>query len=200
MGKQLFKKIEMETGLFFGSFNPIHIGHLIIAEAVLNETNLKEVWYIVTPHNPLKSSKSLAPEHDRLRMVELAIEGHYQFRVSDIEFRLPKPNYTIHTLASLREKYPERSFSLIIGGDNLQQLPKWKHYDQIVRDFGLIVYPRLSAMISSPVESDKIKLIDAPLLNISATYIRKRIKEEKSVKYLIPDLVSDYIRNQYLYH
>lgn len=189
----------MDTGLFFGSFNPIHNGHLIIAQAVLEYAQLHEVWFVVSPQNPFKKSKSLLHEFDRLDMVRLAIEDNDRFRVTDVEFHMPRPSYTIDTLAYLREKYPNNAFRLIIGGDNLDIFPKWKNSRQILEDFGLIVYPRPGSDIVDFAEHSNVRKVDAPLMNISATYIRKCIRSEKSIRYLVPEKVEQYIRSKKLY-
>ncbi len=187
----------MNIGLFFGSFNPIHLGHLIIAESVLNETDLDKVWLIVSPQNPLKDKASLAGEVDRLRMAELAVEGNTRIRASNIEFRLPKPSYTIDTLTHLADLYREHHFSLIMGEDNLIQLPKWKNYQAILDHYAIFIYPR------GPVGPERIpalqalhpnvKMFELPYLDISATRIRQMVKMKKSIKYLVPEPVEQYI-------
>jgi nicotinate-nucleotide adenylyltransferase len=189
----------MEIGLFFGSFNPIHIGHLIIAQAVLESSDLHEVWFIVSPQNPLKRNKNLLHEFDRLDMVRMAIEDNERFRVSDIEFHMPRPSYTIDTLTYLKEKHPAKHFKLIIGGDNLEIFPKWKNSEKILEQFGLIVYPRPGTETDPITIHPNIMFVQAPLMNISATYIRNCIKEEKSVRYLVHEKVFDYIRSKKLY-
>ena len=189
----------MVVGLYFGSFNPIHNGHLIIAEAVLEHANLDEVWFVVSPQNPLKKSKSLLHEFDRYDMVSLAIEDNDRFKVSDIEFSMPRPNYTIDTLVYLTEKHPNNDFKLIIGGDNLAILPKWKNSDTIIQDFGLVVYPRPGSKDVEPEQHPNVRNIKAPLLDISATYIRKSIKENRSIRYLVPQKVAQYIYDKKLY-
>jgi nicotinate-nucleotide adenylyltransferase len=189
----------MEIGLFFGSFNPIHVGHLIIAQSVLESSDIYEVWFIVSPQNPLKRSKSLLHEFDRLDMVQMAIEENERFRVSDIEFHMPKPSYTIDTLTYLKEKHPSKHFKLIIGGDNLEIFPKWKNSEKILEQFGLIVYPRPGTETAPITTHSNITFVQAPLMSISATYIRKCIREEKSVRYLVPDKVYDYIISKKLY-
>ncbi len=187
----------MKIGLYFGSCNPIHVGHLIIAETLYDRSDLDEVWFVVSPQNPLKKKQSLAHEHDRLRMVELAIEDNFNFRASDVEFRMPRPSYTIDTLTYLTEQYPQHQFCLFLGSDNLDQLKKWKNYKQILEHHAVIVYPRPG----EPKEFDhpSIRVINAPLLDISATFIRKSIQEGKSVHYLIPESVADYIRDKKLF-
>lgn len=190
----------MKVGLFFGSFNPIHVGHLIIANVIFESTDCKEIWFIVSPQNPLKSSKSLAHEQDRYDLVKAAIDDQYQFRVSDVEFRMPKPSYTIDTLTYLSEKYPENDFVLIVGSDNLKSFPRWKNHEKILEHFGLLVYPRPGATESPLLDHESVHLIDAPVLNISATFIRRLIKEGKSVNYLLPIPVIDIIDNRHLYN
>jgi nicotinate-nucleotide adenylyltransferase len=187
----------LKIGLYFGSFNPIHVGHLIIADTLYDRSDLDEVWFVVSPQNPLKKRQSLAHEHDRLRMVELAIDGNFHFRASDVEFRMPRPSYTIDTLTYLSEQYPQHQFCLFLGSDNLGQLKKWKNYEQILEHYKILVYPRPGD--PKLLEHPSIQLIEAPLLDISATFIRKSIQENKSVRYLLPETVSDYIRDKKLY-
>ncbi len=184
----------IKTGLLFGSFNPIHIGHLIIANTVLEGTDLDEVWFVVSPLNPFKSSATLLHHFDRYEMVKRAIDDNVRFRVSDIEFSLPQPSYTIDTLVYLKEKNPGHDFSLIMGEDNLAQLPRWKNYQQILENFFIYYYARPNVTVSSLGTHPKIKQVEAPLLDISATFIRKCIKEGKSIRYLVPQEVEDYLR------
>lgn len=194
----------MKVGLFFGSFNPIHIGHLIIANIMAETTDLDKVWFVVTPHNPLKPSKSLLHDFDRYDMVRAAVYEHYKLQVSDVEFHLPKPNYTIHTLVHLTEKHPDKQFKVIIGEDNLDSFTKWKNYERILEDYGLYVYPRLQAP-GSPVTNPELKrhpnvrMVEAPLMDISATFIRNCIKKGQSVRYLVPDSVEAIIRDKKFY-
>lgn len=190
----------MKVGLFFGSFNPIHVGHLIIANVIFESTDCKEIWFIVSPQNPLKSSKSLAHEQDRYDLVKAAIDDQYQFRVSDVEFRMPKPSYTIDTLTYLSEKHPDKELVLIVGSDNLKSFPRWKNHEKILEHYGLLVYPRPGATASPLLEHDRVELIDAPVLNISATFIRRLIKEGKSVNYLLPAPVINIIDQRHLYN
>lgn len=189
----------MKIGLFFGSFNPIHIGHLIIAQAVLDRADIQEVWFVVSPHNPHKSSRTLLHEFDRLDMVELAIEGNEFFKVSDVEFQLPKPSYTVHTLAHLEGKYPNHQFKLIIGEDNLKAFPKWKNSKVILENYGLLVYPRPGSEGSDITNHRNVVKIEAPLLNISATFVRRCIKDGKSIKYLVPRKTEEFIIDRKLY-
>ena len=193
----------MNIGLFFGSFNPIHIGHLIIANVVREQTDLQQVWFVVSPQNPFKKAKNLLNEYDRLRMVELAVEDNYDLRACNIEFSMPKPSYTADTLAYLGEKYPQHNFHLILGSDNLTHFHRWKNYQAIIDHHLLYVYPRPDA--SAPNINDEISThpslhhVEAPLLNISATFIRNLVQQDRSVKYLVADEVANYIRNKKLY-
>jgi nicotinate-nucleotide adenylyltransferase len=185
---------HQKIGLFFGSFNPIHIGHLIIANIMAENSDLDKVWFMVSPHNPLKSPKGLLHEFDRYDMVKAAIADNYKLEVSDVEFHLPKPSYTIHTLVHLQEKYPEKEFKVIIGEDNLENFKKWKNYNQILTQFGLYVYPRPNSIVTELTQHPHVKMIDAPLLDISATYIRACIRNNKSIRYLVPEPVEQLIR------
>lgn len=190
----------MEIGLFFGSFNPIHIGHLIIANTIVEQKDISQVWFIVSPLNPFKSSKSLLHEFDRLDMVELAIEDNYNFKASDVEFNMPRPSYTIDTLTYLAEKYPQHHFRLIIGEDNLKNFHKWKNSQQILDLYGLDVYPRPNVDGTAKVkEHPNVRIVEAPLLDISATYIRNAVRNNRSIKYIVHDRVMEYIKNKKLY-
>ena len=188
-----------EVGLFFGSFNPIHTGHMIIANLVRETTTVEEIWFVVSPQNPFKKNKNLLHEFDRLDLVTSAIESDYKFKVSDIEFNMPKPSYTIDTLAVLREKHPEKKFRLIIGGDNLASFTKWKNHKEIIDQFGLIVYPRPNSPQSDLLSMENIQIIEAPEMDISATLIRKLVREKKSVKYLVPEAVETKIQKEGYY-
>jgi nicotinate-nucleotide adenylyltransferase len=190
---------NQKIGLFFGSFNPIHVGHLIIANIMAENTDLNKVWFVVSPQNPFKPSKGLLHEFDRYDMVKAAIADHYKLEVSDVEFNLPKPSYTIHTLAYLTEKFPGKEFKVIIGEDNLENFPKWRNHEQIVDQFGLYVYPRPHVTNSDLKRHPNVKIIEAPLLDISATYIRSCIKDNKSIRYLVPEPVEQMIRLKHFY-
>ncbi len=190
---------NQNIGLFFGSFNPIHIGHLIIANIMAENTDLNKVWFVVSPQNPFKPSKGLLHEFDRYDMVKAAIGDNYKLEVSDVEFNLPKPSYTIHTLAYLTEKHPGKEFKVIIGEDNLESFVKWKNHEQILKQFGLYVYPRPHVTNSELKRHPSVKLIEAPLLDISATYIRNCIKNNKSIRYLVPEPVEQLIRLKHFY-
>lgn len=187
-----------QIGLFFGSFNPIHIGHLIIANHVLNETKLQKLWFVVSPQNPFKPSSTLLNEYDRLHLVQKAIDGDDRLRVSDIEFTLPKPSYTSHTLAYLTEKYPTHAFTVIMGSDSFQNLPKWKNAETIITNYPILVYQRPAFHVVNDLGA-KLTVLDAPLLEISATYIRNCIQNGKSVRYLVPAIVEEEIEKSGFY-
>lgn len=189
-----------KIGLFFGSFNPIHIGHLIIANVMAENTDLNKVWLVVSPQNPLKPSKGLLHEFDRYDMAKAAVADHYKIEVSDVEFHLPKPSFTIHTLAYLSEKHPGKEFKVIIGQDNLESFKKWKNYEQILEQYELYVYPRPDVTNTELIRHPHVKMIEAPLLDISATYIRQCIKANKSIRYLVPESVENIIRTKNFYH
>lgn len=178
----------MRVGLYFGSFNPIHTGHLIIANHVLNEANLQKVWFVVSPQNPFKPSSTLLNEFDRLHLVHTAIETDDRLKASDIEFSLPKPSYTSHTLTYLRERYPSYQFSIIMGSDSFQNLGNWKNHEAIINNFPILVYQRPGFDVKNDLGA-KATILDAPLLEISATHIRQCIQEGKSIKYLVPAAV-----------
>ncbi len=188
-----------KTGLFFGSFNPVHIGHLIIANYMATRTDLRQVWFVVSPHNPLKPKESLARDYDRLHLVRLAIDDNPLLRASDIEFALPKPSYTIDTLTHLREKYPNRDFALIMGSDNLATIHKWKNYELILRDYQLYVYKRPDAPLPELAGHPHVQLCDAPMMYISASYIRDCLQSGTSVQYLVPDAVCRYLEGSNMY-
>ncbi len=188
-----------KTGLFFGSFNPIHIGHMIIANVMAENTDLSKVWFVVSPQNPFKPSKGLLHEFDRFDMVKAAISDNYKLEASDVEFHMPKPSYTVHTLTHLREKFPNREFKVIIGEDNLENFTKWKNYEQILEHYGLYVYPRPNVTNSDLKRHANVQMVEAPLLDISATYIRNCIKSNKSIRYLVPEAVEQMIRLKQFY-
>lgn len=189
----------MKIGLFFGSFNPVHTGHMIIANHMATRTDLEQVWLVVSPHNPLKPKKSLANDYDRLHLVELAIAGNPVLRSSNIEFSLPQPSYTVDTLAYLIDKYPEHEFALIMGGDNLASLHKWKNYEVLLENYPIYVYSRPGNDIPQWINKEKIHFADAPMMHISASYIRKSIRDGFSVRYLVPEPVYHYLENSALY-
>lgn len=185
-----------KIGLLFGSFNPIHIGHLIIAETIATQLT-HEVWFVVSPHNPFKDKKSLLNHHDRLHLVRLAVEDNPKLRPSNIEFNLPQPSYTIDTLAYLHEKYPEHEFCVIMGEDNLLSFHKWKNYEQILKYYELIIYPRPNCP-DTPQHyrhNERIQWLKVPLIDLSATYIRDLVRQGSSIRYLVPDAVYEYIQS-----
>ena len=189
----------MRVGLYFGSFNPIHHGHLLIASYVLQHTPLQQVWFVVSPQNPLKPSASLLNEYHRLYLVQLAVEGEKNLKASDIEFKLPKPSYTTDTLTYLQEKYPTHEFSIIMGSDSFQNLPKWKNADWLLTHYPIYIYKRPGHTVLPEYPGAKeIHVLDAPLLPVSSTDIRKSIKEGRSIRYQVPDAVRAEIeRNGY---
>ena len=182
----------MKIGLYFGSFNPVHVAHLIIANHILNETDMDKIWFVLSPQNPFKSQSNLLNEYHRLHMVKLAIENDNRIKASDIEFNLSKPSYTITTLAYLKEKNPEHEFCIIMGSDSFQNLHKWKNNEVIVKDYEIYVYIRPKFEITNHVNA-KLHIVDAPLLQLSATQIRKNVKEGKSIRYLVPENVREEI-------
>ncbi|WP_157208665.1 nicotinate (nicotinamide) nucleotide adenylyltransferase [Mariniflexile maritimum] len=191
----------MKIGLYFGSFNPIHIGHLVIANHIAEYSDLNEIWFVVTPHNPFKKKSSLLDNYQRLEMVYRATKDYKKLKASDIEFGLPQPNYTVNTLAYLQEKHPNYAFSLIMGEDNLDGFHKWKNYDVILENHDIYVYPRLSdKKVTAQFDGHKkIHHINAPIMQLSSTSIRKAIKEGKNVKPLLPEHVWEYLDEMNFY-
>ena len=192
----------MKVGLYFGSFNPVHIGHLVIANHLANNSDLDQIWLVVSPQNPHKKKSSLLADHHRLALVKVAVEDNPKLRASDIEFKLPQPSYTVNTLAYLKEEYPNNSFTLIMGEDNLRSFHKWKNYEQILKNHEIVVYPRVLTIqelekikagediskTSSNIDIQKENITvleDTPIMKISSSFIRKAIKENQSVKYLL---------------
>lgn len=197
-----------QIGLFFGSFNPIHVGHLIIANSMVNQTNMDEVWFVVSPQSPFKAKKSLLADHHRLALVMEAVEDNPKLKVSNIEFELPKPSYTINTLVHLEEKFSDYNFSLIMGEDNLRSFHKWKNYIQILDRVNLAVYPRAKvssethedlAKIIEKIIMDRVTIYDVPVMDISASFIRDGIKSGKDMKYLLTEPVFKYITEMNFY-
>lgn len=189
----------MKIGLFFGSFNPIHIGHLILANHMQQYSDLDQVWFVVSPHNPFKEKATLANDYERLHLVNLAIENYPYMKSSNVEFSLPQPSYTIDTLAVLREKYPQHDFSLIMGMDNLKGFRKWKNHEKILENYSIYVYPRIDANAGEWENHPKFKFVDAPIIEISSTQIRNAIKENKNFRPLLPEKVWEYIDGSSLY-
>jgi len=191
----------MKIGLYFGTFNPIHVGHLIIANHLIEYSNLDEVWMVVTPHNPFKKKSSLLANHHRFEMVYRATENYRKIKPSDIEFKLPQPNYTTHTLAHISELHPDKEFCLIMGEDNLKNFHKWKNFETILAHHQIYVYPRISEG-SSELQFDnhpKIHKIAAPVVEISSTMIRNGIKTAKNIQPLLPKEVWEYIDEMNFY-
>ena len=188
----------MKIGLYFGSFNPIHVGHLIIGNHILNQGEVDRIWFVVSPLNPFKESATLLNEYDRLHLVQKAIEADPRLKASDIEFSLPKPSYTIHTLAYLTEKYPEHTFSIIMGSDGFENLDKWKNPETIIKNHQIIIYKRPGFEVHNKLNAD-ITIMNAPLLEISSTHIRDLVKSGKSIKYLVPPSVEEEILASGLY-
>ncbi len=191
----------MKIGLFFGSFNPLHVGHLIIANHFVENSDLDRVWFVVTPQNPHKNKKTLLEDHHRLSMVRIAVDDYPKLEASDIEFGLPQPNYTVNTLIYITEKYPQHQFSLIMGEDNLISFHKWKNYDVIIENHEIYVYPRLTDKKITDAFKDhsKIHKVAAPIVQISATAIRNAIKEGKEIRPLLPANVWEYLDEMNFY-
>lgn len=191
----------MKIGLYFGTFNPIHVGHMIIANHLAEHSDLEQIWMVVTPHNPLKQKNTLLDDYQRLHLVRLATEDYPKIKPSDIEFKLPQPNYTVNTLAHLMEKYPQHEFSLIMGEDNLKSFHKWKNYEYILQNHEIYIYPRVSeGDDNSEFENHpRIHKIDAPIVEISATFIRENIKNKKNIRPLLPHNVWEYVDHNNFY-
>lgn len=193
--------MNKKIGLYFGTFNPIHVGHLIIANHMVENSDLDEIWMVVTPHNPFKKKKSLLDNHHRLEMVYLATEGYDKIIPSNVEFNLPQPNYTVLTLANLSEKFPQHTFSLIMGEDNLKSFHKWKNYETILAHHNIYVYPRISeGSIESKFHNHaKIQMVKAPIIEVSSTMIRNGISEGKNIRPLLSNSVWKYIDDMNFY-
>ncbi len=188
-------------GLYFGTFNPIHVGHLIIANHLVEHSDLDEIWFVITPHSPFKKKSSLLDNHHRYEMVEIATKNYDHINPSDIEFKLPQPNYTVHTLAYISDKYPNKKFNIIMGEDNLKGFHKWKNYDVILEDYNIYVYPRISeGKIENQFQNHpKIHKVDAPIIGISSTMIRNGIKNKKDIRPLLDKDVFKYIDEMNFY-
>ncbi len=191
----------MKVGLYFGTFNPIHVGHLIIANHIVENSDLDQVWMVVTPHNPLKKKSGLLADYHRLHMVYLATEKYDKIIPSDIEFKLPQPNYTVNTLAHLQEKFPQHEFSLIMGEDNLKSLKKWKNFELILNDYHLYVYPRISTdeVPEEFLNHKNIHKVNAPIIELSSTFIRNSIKDQKNIQPMLDVNVWEYIYHNLFY-
>lgn len=189
----------MKIGLYFGSFNPVHHGHLIIASHILNHCPIDQVWFVVSPQNPLKPAAGLLNEYHRLYLVQLALEGEKNMKATDIEFKLPRPSYTIDTLTYLEEKYPQHEFSVIMGSDSYQNLHRWKNYETLIRNHQLYIYQRPGFEAQPPANEPHLAVVKAPFLEISATHIRNLIREGRSIRYLVPDAVCEEIEKNGYY-
>ncbi len=189
----------MKTGLYFGSFNPIHIGHMAIANFMIEFSDLEQLWFVISPHNPLKEKKSLLKDYHRLEMVRLAVEDDDRFRASDIEFKLPTPSYTIDTLVYLEEKNPGREFQLVMGADGLRTFHKWKHADLIVEKYHRLIYPRPGMDLDIVSRNPNATVVNAPLMEISSSFIRMAIREGKDVRHLVPAGAYQYMREMHFY-
>lgn len=191
----------MNVGLFFGTFNPIHIGHMVLANYLAEFSDLDEVWFVITPMSPFKQKKSMLSNIHRLAIANIAVEDFPKLKTSDIEFKLPQPNYTIYTLINLEEKFPQHTFNLIMGEDNLKGFHKWKNYETILENYHIYVYPRISEgkIESKFTNHPKIKLVNAPIVQISSTFIRKAIKNRKDVRTMLPTNVWQYIEEMNFY-
>lgn len=189
----------MLVGLFFGSFNPIHIGHLAIANYMLAFTEMDELWFVVSPHNPLKTQQNMLPEADRLHLVNLAIEGHPAYRSCDIEIHMPKPSYTVDTLARINEQYPQQKFALILGSDNLEQFHEWKNSESIIANYHRYIYPRSETSPHFLENIPNATIVNAPLMEISSTFIRRAIVDKKDVPYYLHEKVYQCINERNFY-
>jgi len=189
----------MRVGLFFGSFNPVHVGQLVIANYMASFTELDEVWFVVSPQNPLKEKSSLLSENDRLHLVNIALDFHKKIKASDIEFKLSQPSYTINTLAHLAEKFPQHEFCLIMGSDNLTGFHKWRNYEEILRRYKIFVYPRRDKKETEFDKHPSISFVSAPLMEISSTFIRQSIKEKKDVRFYLHHKVWEYVDEMNFY-
>lgn len=189
----------MKIGLYFGSFNPIHVGHMIIANYMVEFTELDRVWIVISPHNPLKEKKNLLNDYHRLALVRRALGDYSKIEVSNIEFKLPQPSYTIDTLTYLDEKYPQHQFALIMGSDNLETLPKWKNFEKILKKYKIYVYPRKSSNGGMLKNHDQVTITDAPLINISSSFIRAAVKQKKNVYYYLPMSAYEYMTEMHFY-
>ncbi len=187
------------TALFFGSFNPIHVGHLIIANTMLQQEGVDELWFVVSPQNPLKERATLLADHHRMQMVRRAIEDNYKMRACDIEMHLPLPSYTAVTLAALGEKYPEREFCLVMGSDNLATFERWRNYEYILEHYRLLVYPRPGTQRCKLATHPHVTMVDVPMMDISSSYIRQQIAARKDVRYLLTEPVHKYLTEMHFY-
>ena len=190
---------KKKTGLYFGSFNPIHSGHLMIAGYIAEYSDLNEIWFVVSPQNPLKEKTSLLADYHRLALLNIAVENDSRLKSCDIEFKLPQPSYTIKTLTYIQEKYPQKEFSLIMGADNLENIHKWRNFEQILEYYDIYVYPRLGSDGGNFKSHPRVHWVNAPLLEISSSFIRSAIREKKDMSYFLPEKVYQYILEMHFY-
>ena len=190
---------KKSVALFFGSFNPIHVGHLIIANTMLQQEGIDEVWLVVSPQNPLKERGTLLADHHRLAMARRAVDDNYRLRVCDIEMSLPIPSYTVVTLAALQEKYPEREFCLVMGSDNLMTFNRWRNYEYILEHYRILVYPRPGSERCQLASHPNVTMVDVPMMDISSSYIRQQIRQGKDVQYLLTEPVYKYLTEMHFY-
>ncbi len=189
----------MNIGLYFGSFNPVHIGHMAIANYIVEYTDIDQLWFVVSPHNPLKDKKSLLPEHQRLELAKLAINDDPRFKASSVEFELPQPSYTIDTLVYLNRQFPNHQFTIIIGSDNLIRFHKWKNYERLLKEYRIIVYPRPVFDETATTRFKNVEIVRAPYLELSSSFIREAIQAGKDVQHFMPPAVADYVNSMNLY-
>ncbi len=189
----------MNIGLYFGSFNPIHNGHLIIANHMLNFTEIQKIWFVVSPQNPLKESRTLLNEHHRKHLIDLCLENDNRMKSSDVEFKLPRPSYTVDTLVHLQEKFPKHEFTIIMGSDSFKNIRNWKNPDVLLENYRIKIYSRPGFPVDPKLLSDTVTIVKAPLLQISSSFIRNLVKEKKSIRYLVPEIVNEEIQNQQFY-
>jgi len=189
----------MKTGLYFGSFNPIHNGHLMLANHLAEFGGIDDLWFVISPQNPFKQKQTLLPDYQRLELVRRAIEGYPKFKACDAEFKLPKPSYTIDTLTYLKEKYPDREFYLIMGGDNLDGFPRWKNSEQILAQHHLLVFPRKGCGAGSLADHPNVSIVETPIIEVSSTFIRESIAEGKDVRFFMPQKVWEYVDEMNFY-
>ena len=189
----------MKTGLYFGSFNPIHNGHLMLANHLAEFGGIDDLWFVISPQNPFKQKQTLLPDYQRLELVRRAIEGYPKFKACDAEFKLPKPSYTIDTLTYLKEKYPDREFYLIMGGDNLDGFPRWKNSEQILAQHHLLVFPRKGCGAGSLADHPNVSIVETPIIEVSSTFIRESIAAGNDVRFFMPQKVWEYVDEMNFY-
>ncbi|MBP5503135.1 MAG: nicotinate-nucleotide adenylyltransferase [Bacteroidales bacterium] len=189
----------MLTGLYFGSFNPIHNGHLMLANYLVEYGDIGELWFVISPQNPFKEKKSLLPDYQRLELVHRAVDDFKKFRACDVEFSLPKPSYTIDTLTYLKEKYPNKEFCLIIGSDNVERFPRWKNAQQIIDNYHILIFPRKDCPVGDFANYPNVHIVDAPLIEVSSTFIRESIANGKDVRFYMPPKVWEYVDEMNFY-